>query len=210
MFRDRLEAGELLGQALGFLKGRKDVVVLAIPRGGVPVGREVANAIGAPLDIVITRKMGAPGNPELAVGAVAEDGEMILEDEVVRMLAVPRDYLKREAARQAEEIKQREKKYRDGRPFPKLEGKTAVIVDDGIATGSTVRAAAESLRRRGAAAIIVAAPVAPPETVAELSETADKVVCLSTPAYFSAIGEFYEQFEQVEDDVVEKILAGDS
>ncbi len=208
MFRDRLEAGRLLGDALAFLKGRKDVIVLAIPRGGVPVGWEVAAMIGAPLDIVITRKMGAPGNPELAVGAVTQDGEMILDDDVVRMLGVSKDYLNREAARQVEEVKERERKYRGARPYPELEGKTVVIVDDGIATGSTIRAAAESVRRRGAATIIIAAPVAPPHTVSELSKYADRVVCLSTPDYFSAIGQFYEDFEQVEDDVVKKILTG--
>jgi len=184
------------------------VVVLAIPRGGVPVGREVAAVIDAPLDIVITRKMGAPGNPELAVGAVTEEGEMILDDELVRTLSVSSDYLKREAARQVEEIRERKKKYRDGRPYPSLKGKTVVIVDDGIATGSTIRAAAESVKKRGAATIIIAAPVAPPDTVSELSKVVDRVVCLSTPDYFEAIGEFYQEFEQVEDDVVKEILAG--
>lgn len=198
----------MLGNALAFLKGRKDVVVLAIPRGGVPVGREVAAVIDAPLDIVITRKMGAPGNPELAVGAVTEEGEMILDDELVRTLSVSSDYLKREAARQVEEIRARKKKYRDGRPYPSLKGKTVVIVDDGIATGSTIRAAAESVKKRGAATIIIAAPVAPPETVSELSKVVDRVVCLSTPDYFEAIGEFYQEFEQVEDDVVKEILSG--
>lgn len=207
MFRDRSEAGRLLGDALAFLKGRKDVVVLAIPRGGVPVGKEVAAMIGAPLDIVTTRKIGAPGNPELAVGAVTEDGEMILDDELVSTLGVSGDYLKRESERQAAEIKEREKKYREGRPYPKLKGRTVVIVDDGIATGSTIRAAVESVKKRGAKAIIIAAPVGSPEAVSMLSKCADRVVCLSTPEYMEAIGEFYREFEQVEDDVVKKILA---
>lgn len=206
MFRDRIEAGKLLGNALAFLKGKKDVIVLAIPRGGVPVGKEVAEMIGAPLDIVITRKVGAPGNPELAVGAVTQDGEMILDEKLVRMLGVSKDYLKREAARQVEEIRLRKEKYRGKRPFPKLEGKTVVIVDDGIATGSTIKAAIQTVKKTNPAVIIVASPVGPPDTVAELSESVDRVVCLSTPEYFEAIGQFYEEFPQVDDVTVKSIL----
>jgi putative phosphoribosyl transferase len=206
LFRDRTEAGKLLANELSFLRGRKDVIVLAIPRGGVPVGKEVAEIIGAPMDIVITRKIGAPGNPELAVGAVTEDGEMILDDELVGRLGVSTDYLKREAARQVEEIRVRERKYRGKRPYPRLEGKTVVIVDDGIATGSTIRAAVQSVRRRKPGKVILAAPVGPPDTVSELAKGVDQVVCLSKPDYFEAIGEFYEEFEQVDDDTVKKIL----
>ncbi len=206
LFHDRVEAGKQLGKALASLRGRADVVVLAIPRGGVPVGREVAKAIGATLDIVITRKIGAPGNPELAVGAVTQDGEMILDEELVRLLGVSKEYLEAAAARQVEEIAVRTQKYRGKRPFPKLGGKTVVIVDDGIATGSTVRAAVKSVRARNPASIIVAAPVAPPDAVTELSTLVDRVVCLSTPAYFEAIGQFYEEFPQVEDDEVRAIL----
>lgn len=207
MFRDRTEAGRLLGDALAFLKGRKDTIVLAIPRGGVPVGKEVASAIGAPLDIVITHKIGAPGNPELAVGAVTEAGDIIREEELVRLLGISESYLKREGGRQLGEIKERERKYRDARPFPDLKGKTVVIVDDGIATGSTIRAAVASVKMKGAAATIIAAPVAPPDAVSELSKLVDRVVCLDTPAYFDAIGQFYEDFEQVDDATVKRILA---
>jgi len=189
------------------LKGKKNVVVLAIPRGGVIVAKEVANIIEAPLDLVITRKIGAPDNPELAVGAVSQDGEMITSRELVRMLGIPDDYLRDESARQLEEIRSRMKKYRGSRPYPQLEGKTVVILDDGIATGSTIQAAAEFVRKKNAAHIILAAPVGPPDTVRELSKIVDRVVCLGTPAAFNAIGEFYEEFEQVEDDTVRKILS---
>ena len=206
MFHDRRDAGRLLANELTFLKGRRDVVVLAIPRGGVPVGREVAAVIGAPLDIVITRKIGAPDNPELAIGAVTEDGETMLDNRLAEMVGATTDYVKQEAARQVEEIKIREKKYRGNRPFPALQGKTVVIVDDGIATGSTIRAAIQSVRRRNAGKIIIAAPVGPPDTVSELSKGVDRVICLSTPGYFEAIGEFYEEFEQVDDDAVRRIL----
>jgi putative phosphoribosyl transferase len=206
VFKDRKEAGMLLGKALAFLKGEKDVMVLAIPRGGVPVAREVAVAIEAPLDLVVTRKIGAPYEPELAVGAVTQDGEMIVDDELVNVLGISADYLKRESARQVKEIASRMKKYRGDRPYPLLDGKTVVIVDDGIATGSTIRAAIQSVRARNAAKVIVAAPVGPPERVAELSTIVDRVICLSMPEYFEAIGQFYEEFNQVDDDAVREIL----
>jgi putative phosphoribosyl transferase len=207
IFKDRTEAGKMLAGALTFLKGAKDLIVLAIPRGGVPVAKEVAGALGAPLDLVVTRKIGAPSQPELAVGAVTQDGEVIVDGELIRALGVSAEYLKRESARQVAEIASRMKKYRGDRPYPSLDGKTVIIVDDGIATGSTIRAAVQSVRGRNAAKIIVAAPVGPPERVAELRKIVDRVVCLSTPEYFEAIGEFYEEFEQVEDDAVRALLA---
>jgi putative phosphoribosyl transferase len=199
-----------LGRALLFLKGKKNVIVLAVPRGGVLVAKEVAEIIGAPLDLVIARKIGAPDNPELAVGAVSQEGEMITDRELVLMLQITDDYLREESVRQSEEIRSRMKKYRGGRPYPQLEGKTVVIVDDGIATGSTIRAAVESIRKKNAAQIILATPVGPPDTIRELSKIVDRVVCLSTPAGFNAIGEFYEEFEQVEDAMVKKILSAAS
>ncbi len=180
--------------------------MLAIPRGGVPVAKEVAEAIGAPLDLVITRKIGAPGEPELAVGAVSQEGEIIADPELVRMLNISEDYLKEEGARQVEEIGIRMKKYRGDRPYPKLAGKTVVIVDDGIATGSTIKAAVKSVKKMKAAEVILAAPVGPPDTVRELSKFADRVVCLSTPEGFYAIGQFYEEFEQVQDEIVREIM----
>ena len=200
----------MLASALTFLKGTKNLIVLAIPRGGVPVAKEVATALGAPLDLVVTRKIGAPFEPELAVGAVTQDGELVVDGEMIKALGISTDYLKRESERQVKEIASRLEKYRGDRPYPALDGKTVVIVDDGIATGSTIRAAIQSVRGRNAAKIIVAAPVGPPERVAELSKTVDRVICLSTPGYFEAIGEFYEEFEQVDDDTVRRILGDQS
>jgi putative phosphoribosyl transferase len=207
VFRDRKEAGRLLADALSSLKDRKDVIVLAIPRGGVVVAKEVASKIHAPLDVIITRKIGAPMNPELAVGAVDDEGEAILDHDLVNMLGISPDYLRHEYERQTQEIRERAEKYRRNRPPPVLKGKTVVIVDDGIATGSTIRAAIRSVKKRGAARIIVAAPVGSPQAVSELSRIADQVVCLSTPENFEAIGAFYEDFEQVDDDTVREILA---
>lgn len=206
IFRDRTEAGRLLADALASLKGEKEVIVLAIPRGGVPVAKQVADAIGAPLDLVITRKIGAPGQPELAVGAVGQEGEVVTNADLVAMLNVTEEYLREESKRQAGEIERRMRAYRGDRPYPDLAGKTAVIVDDGIATGATIRAAAVSARRRNAARVILAAPVGSSRAIRELSGVADQVVCLSTPENFEAIGEFYEEFEQVEDEVVRRIV----
>jgi putative phosphoribosyl transferase len=205
VFADRREAGRLLAARLADLVG-KDVVVLAIPRGGVVVGREIADAIGAPLDLIITRKLGAPGNPELAVGAVTQDGEVIVDAETAAMTGASADFVKKEAAKVSEEIARRLGSYRGERPLPLLEGKTVVIVDDGVATGSTVKAAIQSVRRRGAGSVVVAVPVGPRETVSELSRLADRVVCLSTPEPFFAIGQFYRDFEQVDDETVRKAL----
>src|SRR5579875_3373816 len=209
MFRDREQAGKLLADALDFLKGKGEVIVLAIPRGGVPVAREVALKLGAPLDLIITRKIGAPGNPEFAIGAVSQDGEIITDTQLLSELAISTDYVDREAARQVEEIKSRMTKYRGDKPYPSLGGKVVLIVDDGIATGNTVRAAIRYLRKKNPASIIVATPVAPPDTVSRLSIDADQVVCLSTPEPFFAIGEFYESFEQVSDEEVKEILRGE-
>jgi predicted phosphoribosyltransferase len=206
LFRDRQQAGRLLADALEFLRNDRSVVVLAIPRGGVVVAKEVADAIGAPLDVIIARKLGAPGNPELAVGAVTQDGEAIPDTGIVRMLQVSDAYLKQETAKQCEEIGRRMRSYRGDRAFPGLEGKIVVIVDDGIATGSTVRAAIQSVKRRRAARVILAVPVGPRETISELSKVADSVVCLGTPEPFYAIGEFYDEFGQVEDETVRAIL----
>jgi putative phosphoribosyl transferase len=183
---------------------------LAVPRGGVPVAKEVARAIGAPLDLVTTRKIGAPGQPELAVGAVSQEGEIVTNPELVTMLNISEDYLREESSKQVEEIRTRMRKYRGDRPYPKLAGKTVVIVDDGIATGATIRAAVKSVKRMNAAKVILAAPVGPPDAVRELSRIADRVVCLSMPEGFEAIGEFYEEFEQVEDETVRAIMRTES
>jgi putative phosphoribosyl transferase len=205
MFKDRIEAGRLLGKAVAKLN-LKNPIVLGIPRGGVVVAAEVARAIEAPLDLIITRKIGAPGNPELAVGAVTQDGEPIVDHSIARELGIGKKYLQQEANRQAIEIKERTRKYRGNRPYPALEGKSVIIVDDGVATGSTTLAAIISVKKKKPASVILSVPVAPPDTIHRLSREVNKVICLSTPEHFYAIGEFYESFEQVEDDEVRRIL----
>ena len=171
----------------------KDVVVLGIPIGGVMVALQVARALGAALDVVVTKKIGAPGEPELAVGAITQDGEVIL-NEVARLMGVDHAYLRSEAERLTLEVKERTKRFRGDRQPTSLKGRVAVIVDDGIATGSTVEAAIKSVRMQGPSAVIVAVPVAPSEVVAQLSREADRVVCLETPSPFYAIGEIYSNF----------------
>ena len=204
MFRDRTEAGQLLAKELSFLKDRSDVIVLAIPRGGVPVAAEVAQAIGAPLDIVVVRKIGAPDSPELAIGAVSEGGEVFLDQKLIEGLGVSQEYTAREVSRKREEVAQRES-YREGRPAIEVKGKTALIIDDGIATGSTLRAAVEYVRQRRAKSIIIAAPVGVPESISELSKLVE-VVCPSRPRNFGAVGQYYEDFSQVDDAEVTRIL----
>ncbi len=204
LFRNRTEAGKQLAQALGRLS--KDAVVLAIPRGGVVVGYEIASALNIPLDIIITKKIGAPDNPELAIGAVAEDGTYLLDENVVEMLGVPQDYILAEVERQKNEIRRRLKAYRAGAPNHEINGREVVLVDDGVATGSTLKAALRYLRKTGAKPIIVAVPVGPADTILELKGVSDRVVCLATPDPFYAIGEFYEDFDQTTDGEVIELL----
>lgn len=204
-FRDRTQVGQLLADKLSGMNF-KNPIVLAIPRGGVPVAREIAVRINAPLDLIITRKIGFPGEPEFAIGAVTQEGQIIADRQNIRDMGIPEEYLKEEAARQTEEIRDRLERYRGNKPYPDLKGKDVIIVDDGIATGNTVLAAIDSVRGRGPASIVLAVGVAPPDTIKRLSEKADAVVCLETPEPFYAIGEFYESFEQVEDEEVKKIL----
>ncbi len=203
-FKNRVEAGKQLASALKSVN--KNAIVLAIPRGGVVVGFEVAQALGIPLDVVITRKIGAPDNPELAIGAVAEDGTAIIDDRLVRMLQVSKGYISEEVERQKTEIKRRLLKYRGDIPYPRMANREVIVVDDGVATGSTLKAALLSIRKKGAKAVIVAVPVGPPDTISELKRMANRVVCLSTPEPFYAIGEFYEDFEQTEDSEVIELL----
>ena len=208
VFSSRVEAGRMLAAALSSYKG-KDVVVLGIPRGGLPVAREVADALQAPLDIVVVRKLGAPGQPELGIGAVV-DGDhprAIFNQEVIESLGVEDDYINREIERQLKEIKRREIAYRGGEPPVALAGKTVIVVDDGIATGSSVRAALRGVRRAKPRQVILAVPVAPAETLEALRHDADKIVCLETPQDFYAVGQFYRDFHQVSDDEIKRILA---
>jgi putative phosphoribosyl transferase len=204
MFADREDAGRQLAANLADLAGQ-DVVVLGIPRGGVEVGAVVADALGAPLDVVIPRKVGAPGNPELGIGAVAEDVE-VLDERLIRVLGVSQDYLRQEIAAQQEEIRRRSAAYRGNRPPVPLQGKVAVVVDDGVATGGTAAAALRWARARGAARVILAVPVAPAEAVGRLRQEADEVRVLATPEPFYAVGQWYDFFPQVSDERVVELL----
>jgi len=204
LFKNRTEAGKRLASELRDVG--KNSIILAVPRGGVVVGFEIAHALNFPLDIIITKKIGAPGNPELAIGAVAEDGTYLLDKGLVQMLGVPMSYIEAEIERQKTEIKRRLLTYRGDVPDPRIEGLIVILVDDGVATGSTLKAALRSLKNRGAKSVIVAIPVGPIDTIRELQREADRVVFLSTPEPFYAIGEFYENFEQTSDKEVIELL----
>jgi putative phosphoribosyl transferase len=211
MFRDREEAGRLLAEYLQtrLVAGKGEAVVLGIPRGGVIVAATVATALGAPLDVIVPRKLGAPGNPELAAGALAlADGEEIalVDDRTVRALGISDEYLHEEIERQRREILRREAAYREGRPPEPVEGRLAVLVDDGVATGLTARAAARAVLRRSPREVVVAVPVAPPETVREFAAEGVRLEALETPSPFGAVGRFYLDFRQVEDEEVIAVL----
>lgn len=208
-FADRRAAGRALAGRLAGLAG-PDTVILALPRGGLPVADEVARALGAPLDIVLVRKIGMPGNPELALGAIAGPGSatMVLNEELVRLYGIDRDTIEAQAAPQRAELERRRRLW-GGRLAPgALKGRTVVLVDDGIATGATMRAAIAAVRADGPARVVVAAPVAPPEVAAAMEALADRVVCLATPRQFTAVGLHYASFPQLEDDEVRRILDG--
>ena len=205
-FRDRREAGQLLAKEFASLRGQKDVIVLGIPRGGVVVAAEVAKKLGAPLDVYITRKIGAPYNPELAIGAVASDGTLVLDYNLIERIGVPEDYVQRETERQRQEIQRRLATYRGSRPEPQLEGKTVILVDDGVATGATILASLRAIKQRKPARLILAVPVGPADTIQLLSREADQVVCLYTPEIFWAVGAFYAIFDQTSDEEVIRLL----
>jgi putative phosphoribosyl transferase len=205
IFRDRLDGGRQLAEALADLRDRP-VVVLGIPRGGVVVARVVADALGAPLDVVIPRKVGAPGNPELGLGAVAP-GVRVLDDRLVRELRVSEEYLEREIEAQEREIARREEAYRGGRPPAEIEGRVAVVVDDGVATGGTATAALRWARLRGANEVVLAVPLSPRQAAAALQGEADRIVVLATPEPFYAVGQWYLDFDQVEDEEVVSLLS---
>ncbi|HTE20175.1 MAG TPA: phosphoribosyltransferase [Armatimonadota bacterium] len=207
VYKDRVDAGRKLAAALEQFRG-PDALVLGVPRGGVLVGAEVARALDAPLDVVIARKIGAPHQPELAIGAVVSgDHIRVLDEAAIRYLQVPPEYIEAETARQLEEIRRRVEYYRSGRPNPDLRGKTVIVVDDGIATGYTIRAALLGLRRLEPARLVVAVPVAPASTTADLGALADDVVCLQTPEPFRAVGVWYDNFEQNSDEEVVALLS---
>ena len=206
IFADRVEAGERLGEALRDRLGGANAVVLAIPRGGVIVGEAAARALDAPLDVVVPRKIGAPGNPELAIGAVAP-GIRVLDPRMVGGLGVSDAYLDREIAAQEAEIERRQQTYRQGRPPQPVRGRVAIVVDDGVATGSTAVAALRWARAQGAERVVLAVPVAPPQSLDRLRAEADEVVALETPSPFFAVGEWYRDFDQTPDRQVVDALA---
>lgn len=207
IFKDRIEAGQKLAKELERFRDEKPVI-LALPRGGLPIGYEVAKALQAPLDIILVRKIGTPGAPELAVGAVVdgENPELVLNEDVVRIHGVPESYIEQHAKQELGEIERRRKLYRADHPLVDVEGKTAIVVDDGIATGATVRAALKGVRKRNPETLILGVPVAPPETIESLKEEADEVICLEMPPNFRAISMHYGSFPQLQDEEVIDIL----
>jgi predicted phosphoribosyltransferase len=206
-FRDRSEAGRLLAEQLTEYSSRSDVLVLALPRGGVPVALEIARGLSAPLDVFLVRKLGVPWHRELAMGAIASGGIEVLNDEVVRTYGIPRHVLDAVAEVEAEELERRMRSYRGDRPLPQLTGHVVVLVDDGIATGSTMRAAVAAIRLQQPAEVVVAVPVAAADTCDELRHEVDRLICLSTPVTFVAVGDWYEDFSQTSDDQVRALLA---
>jgi len=206
-FPNRAEAGRRLAEKLEHYAGRDDVIVLGLPRGGVPVAYEVAQRLGVPLDVFIVRKLGVPGFEELALGAIASGGVRVLNDDVVRALPSANELVESVTARETAELERREQAYRDGRPPPELRGRVVILVDDGLATGATMRAAVVALRQLGAARIVVAVPVGAADTCRELEEEVDEIVCAMAPEWFQAVGQFYEDFSQTSDDEVRELLA---
>ncbi|HEX5042063.1 MAG TPA: phosphoribosyltransferase family protein [Candidatus Polarisedimenticolaceae bacterium] len=205
LFPDRVEAGRRLGAELAHLRG-KPVVVLGLPRGGVPVAFEVARALHAPLDVIVVRKLGVPFQPELGMGAIGEGGVRIVDDETVRLAHVSPDQLAQVEARERAELERRARSFREGRRRVPLQGKTAIVVDDGVAMGSTARVACAVARAQGAERVVVAVPVAPPDWVKRLAGSADACVCLETPSPFFSIGQFYDDFSQTSDQEVTACL----
>jgi predicted phosphoribosyltransferase len=206
-YHDRHDAGERLATELVQYAGRDDVVVLALPRGGIPVGYEVARALDAPLDVFVVRKLGVPGPEELAIGAIASGGARVLNDDVVQMHHVTGEQLDMVMRMEEAELARREQQYRGTRPFPDLRGKTVILVDDGLATGATMRAAIGALRNEGPSRIVVAVPVAAPEVCRQFRSIADEIVCAVTPDPFYAVGLWYEDFSQTTDEEVHDLLA---
>jgi putative phosphoribosyl transferase len=207
LLRDRREAGRQLAQKLRTSAHQEDTLVLALPRGGVPVGYEVARALGAELDVFIVRKLGVPGQRELAMGAVASGGTVVVNSEVVRLLGLPPSAIDEAAAEARQEIERQEKLYRGSRPPTPVSGRDVILVDDGLATGSTMRAAARAVRAQKPRRLVIAVPVAPSSSCRDLADEADEVICLLTPEPFSAVGEWYVNFAQTNDDEVRDLLS---
>lgn len=207
IFQDRTDAGRQLADRLLNFAGRDDVIVLALPRGGVPVAFEVAHRLGVSLDIFVVRKLGVPGHEELAMGAIASGGVRVLNEDVLDVLPDAQTIVDAVTEIESEELERRERSYRGGRPSPNLQGRTAILIDDGLATGATMRAAVAALRQRGAAKIVVAVPVAAPSTCRELANEVDGIICAITPESFVGVGQYYEDFSQTSDEEVHDLLA---
>ncbi len=205
-FPNRIEAGRQLAEKLDNYAGHEDVIVLGLPRGGVPVAYEVAKRLHAPLDVFIVRKLGVPGFEELAAGAIASGGVRVLYQDVMRAIPYADEAIEAVTAKETAELERREQLYREGRPPPELRDQIVILVDDGLATGATMRAAVKALRERGVARIVVAVPVAPPDTCHEVEQLADETICLSMPPFFQAVGQYYEDFSQTSDDEVHDLL----
>jgi predicted phosphoribosyltransferase len=206
-FLDRYDAGRRLAEALSSYADQPDLLILALPRGGVPVAYEVARALHAPFDVFLVRKLGFPGHPELAMGAIATGGVRILDWQLIRMYDVRAEAIERVTAAERREMDRRERLYRDGRPPPDVSGRTVILVDDGLATGSTMRAAVEALREEGAKKIVVAVPVAAPDTCAAMKDEVDEIVCALTPEPFRAVGIWYADFSETTDEEVRDLLS---
>lgn len=207
LFRDRTEAGQILGRQLSQYADQSDLLVLALPRGGVPVGYEVAKALNAPLDVFQVRKLGVPAQEELAMGAVASGGIKFINTDVIELLHIPQMQVDEAIVRESRELERRDRDYRQDRPLPRIKGKSVILVDDGLATGSTMRAAAEAILQQGPKQLIVAVPTGAPETYQQLSEIADDVVCATAPEPFHAVGLWYAYFPQTTDQEVCDLLA---
>ncbi|MDB5353446.1 MAG: putative phosphoribosyltransferase [Planctomycetota bacterium] len=205
-YRDRIEAGRYLAEKLAHYACRPDVLVLGLPRGGVPVAYEVARALGAPLDVFLVRKLGVPGYEELALGAIATGGIRLLNEDVVRILDIPREVIDAVTAMERAELERREREYRGDRPPPEIEGRTVILVDDGLATGASMRAAVAAVRQRHPARIVVAVPIAATSTCERFRDEVDETVCARTPEPFYAVGLWYEDFSQTTDDEVRELL----
>jgi predicted phosphoribosyltransferase len=207
LFENRSEAGRLLASRLQTFQNQPDTVVLALPRGGVPVAHEVARALNLPLDVFLVRKLGVPGHEELAMGAIASGGVRILNEDVIRQLNIPRRLIKAVTQEQQRELDRREKLYRGSRPALDLRGKTVIIIDDGLATGATMKASIASIRQQNPAKVIVAAPVAARETYESLRMEADELICAATADPFGAVGAWYQEFDETTDDEVRELIS---